>query len=43
MSKHLSLQERIIIERMIGQGFSFATIARQLERSPSTIAREILH
>ena len=43
MSKHLSLQERIIIERMIGQGFSFATIARQLERSPSTIAREVQH
>lgn len=43
MPKQLSLPERIIIERMILQDYSFATIGRNLDRSASTIAREVLH
>lgn len=43
MSKQLSLPERIIIERMVHLDYSFATIARNLHRSASTIAREVLH
>ena len=41
MSKQLSLSERIIIERMLAQNYTFASIARKLERSASTIAREV--
>ena len=43
MSKQLSLPERIIIERMLHQDYTFASIARALERSASTVAREVLH
>ena len=43
MAKQLSLPERIIIERMIHQDYSFASIGRNLDRSASTIAREVLH
>lgn len=43
MPKQLSLSERIIIERMLHQDYSFASIARVLERSASTVAREVLH
>ena len=43
MPKQLSLPERMIIERMVHQDYSFATIARTLERSASTVAREVLH
>lgn len=43
MPKQLSLSERIMIERMIQQDYTFASIARRLERSPSTISREVLH
>ncbi len=43
MATQLSLPERIIIERMVHQDYSFATIARHLDRSASTIAREVLH
>ena len=43
MATQLSLPERIIIERMIHQDYSFASIARNLNRSASTIAREVLH
>lgn len=43
MPKQLSLPERIIIERMLHQDYSFASIARALERSASTVAREVLH
>jgi len=43
MSKQLSLPERIIIERLIHQDHTFASIGRILERSASTIAREVLH
>ena len=41
MTKQLSLSERIVIERMITSDFTFATIARHLNRSPSTISREV--
>lgn len=43
MSKHLSLSDRALIEKYIAQGFSFSFIARQLNRSPSTISREVKH
>lgn len=42
MKKHLSLSERAIIEKCIAQDMTFASIGRKLERSPSTISREIL-
>ena len=42
MKKHLTLSERAIIEKCIAQDMSFASIARKLERSPSTISREVL-
>ena len=41
MPKQLSLSERIVIEKMLVHGYSFAAIARQLDRSASTIAREV--
>ncbi len=43
MATQLSLPERIMIERMIHQDYSFASIGRNLDRSASTIAREVLH
>ena len=43
MAKQLSLSERIIIEQMIHKDYSFASIGRNLNRSSSTIAREVLH
>lgn len=43
MAKQLSLPERIIIEQMIHKDYSFASISRNLNRSASTIAREVLH
>ena len=43
MAKQLSLPERIIIEQMIHKDYSFASIGRNLDRSASTIAREVLH
>ena len=43
MPKQLFLPERIVIEQMIHKDYSFASIGRNLERSASTIAREILH
>ncbi len=43
MATQLSLPERMIIERMIHQDYTFASIARNLDRSSSTIAREVLH
>lgn len=42
MPKQLTLSERIVIERMLSQDYTFASIARRLERSSSTISREIL-
>lgn len=41
MSKHLTLSERVLIERYISDSYSFAFIAKRLARSPSTIAREV--
>ncbi len=41
MSKHLSLSERAMIERSIIHGESFAAIGRNLNRSASTISREV--
>ena len=41
MAKQLSLSERMLIERMLHQDYTFATIARKLERSPSSISREV--
>ena len=43
MPKQLSLPERIMIEQMIYKDYSFASIGRTLNRSASTIAREVLH
>ena len=43
MATQLSLPERMIIERMILQDLTFASIARNLDRSASTVAREVLH
>lgn len=43
MKKHLTLSERAIIEKCIAQDLSFASIAWKLERSPSTISREVLY
>lgn len=43
MSNQLSFPERIVIEKMIHQDYTFASIARNLERSAFTVAREVLH
>ena len=40
MKKHLTLSERALIEKCIAQDMTFVSIARTLERSPSTISRE---
>ena len=42
MPKQLSLSKRIIIELMISKDYSFASIGRNLERSTSTISREVI-
>ena len=39
--KHLTGAERIKIEPLLAQGFSIRSIADFLEKSPSTISREI--
>ena len=39
--KHLSLEERSIIERLVQEGKSNKAIAEVLERSKSTIGREL--
>lgn len=39
--KHLSLQDRILIEKKLDEGLSFRKIARLLEKDPSTISKEI--
>ena len=43
MSKnsHLTLSERIEIERALRDGASFKEIGRQLEKDPSTISKEV--
>lgn len=42
MAKHLTLSDRIIIERGINDELTFATIARMINRSASTVSREVL-
>ena len=39
--KHLSLEERVIIQTRIKDGFSLRAIAREIGCSPSTISYEI--
>lgn len=41
MAKHLTLSDRIIIERGLNNQLTFTSIARMLERSPSSISREV--
>ena len=41
MGKHLSLTDRALIERCLVHDFTFASIARKLSRSPTTISREV--
>lgn len=43
MKKHLTLSKRAIIEKCFAQDMTFASIARKLECSPSTISREVLN
>lgn len=42
-NKHLTLNERIIIETMLNDKSSFREIAKALEKNPSSISREIRH
>ena len=39
--KHLSLEERVIIQTRIKDGFSLRAIAREIGCSPSTISYEV--
>ena len=41
MSQHLTAAERGIIESGLLQGNSFAYIGKKLDRSPTTISREV--
>ena len=41
MAKHLTLTERAFIERALAQDYSFAYIGKVLDRSDTTIAREV--
>ncbi len=41
MGKHLSLSDRALIERCLVHDYTFATISRKLNRSPTTISREV--
>ena len=41
MSKHLSLSDRVIIEKYLTLDMSFAYISRRLSRSATTISREV--
>lgn len=41
MSKHLSLSDRAMIERLLAMDYTFASIAKKLNRSPTTISREV--
>ena len=41
MSKHLTLTDRAIIEKYLAQYMSFSFIAKRLNRSATTISREI--
>lgn len=39
--KHLTLSQRIIIEKSLADGKSFSAIAKEIHKSPSTISKEI--
>lgn len=39
--KHLTTSQRIRIEKGLNDGLSFAAIARQIEKHPSTVAKEV--
>ena len=41
MGKHLTLEDRITIQKMLKEGKSFAEIAVDLSRPASTIMREV--
>lgn len=41
MSKHLTLSDRTIIEKYLVLDMSFAYIAKRLNRSATTISREV--
>lgn len=41
MAKHLSLDERNLIAQRLNEGCSFKSIAVELEKSPTTISREV--
>ena len=41
MSKHLSLSDRAMIERLLVMDYTFTSIAKKLNRSASTISREV--
>lgn len=41
MSKHLTLTDRTIIKRYLAQDMPFSYIAKRLDRSATTISREI--
>jgi len=41
MSKHMTMSERALIEKFLAFGFNFSAIAEKLNRSPSTISREV--
>ena len=41
MAKHLGISERTMIERGLALGNSFKVIGDMIERSPSTISREV--
>ena len=39
--KHLSTSQRLLIEKGLNDGLSFAGIARHIQKHPSTIAKEV--
>lgn len=39
--KHMTMDHRIIIEKALDQGYSFRSIALQLEKDPTTISKEV--
>ena len=41
MAKHLSLEDRNLIAQRLNEGCSFKAIAKELERNPTSISREV--
>ncbi len=39
--KHLTINERVVISQLKSSGYSIRKIAKFLDRSPSTISREL--